>query len=99
MIHETELDSLVIGPGTTRRMVSLALQSLLEDPWSRVGDLVAVLAVDPAMEAEVIRRANSPEFRRRAGLVEDLATAVRILGFRRIGHLAEAWGQEGAVAA
>ena len=90
--RDAYLDGLVAGPGVAaRRMVVLALKILLEDPRVGVRDLAGILEADPFLQAEVLRRANAPEFCRRAGPVEDLPTAVRVLGFRRIGRMAEEW--------
>ena len=91
-----DLEDLGPGPEGARRMVVLVLMALLEDPRVGIRDLTGILEVDPTLKASVLQRANSPEFWRRAGTVEDLPTAVRILGFRRIGRLIEEWGLEPA---
>ena len=81
------LDDLEVGPDLGRRMVAAALQALLSDPYSSILEVADLMALDGELGTRALHWANAPEFHRRAGAVEDLGTAVRVLGFRRLGWL------------
>ena len=68
----------------TRKPPRRTLMEALADPRSNLGEVAELLECDPILGEKVIRWANAPEFRRRVLWVEDLRTAVRLLGLRRI---------------
>ena len=80
-----------VTPDLGRRMVAAALQALLDDPFSSYREVADLLALDQELGTRALRWANEPLFHRRSP-VEDLGTAVRVLGFRRLGLLCqESW--------
>ncbi|GEM_PF-3646703 len=76
-----------LDPGMGRRMLIVALEALLNDPDSSIQEVADLLGLDGKLRDKALLWANSPLFRRRRDEVEDLATAVRILGLRRVGWL------------
>ncbi len=81
------LDALAVSPDIAHRMLLMAIQALLTDPWAEIREVAQLLEMDEDLGRMALRWANTLILHRRAEPVEDLAAAVRILGFRRIGWL------------
>ena len=79
-------DGLEVSVDLGRRMVAVAIEALLADPYSSFREVASLLALDGELATRALRWANEPLFRRREP-VEDLGVAVRVLGFRRLGLL------------
>src|SRR5690606_20826800 len=79
----TELASL---PGACTRVIGLA-----DDPRAGAADLAEVITLDPGLAARLLRLVNSAYFAR-ATPVDDLTTAVQVVGTEGLRNLALATG-------
>lgn len=62
----------------------LRVQHALQSPDTSAADVVAILASDPGLAANVLRIANSAAFRAASGEITDLRNAVSRLGFNMV---------------
>jgi HD-like signal output (HDOD) protein/prolyl-tRNA editing enzyme YbaK/EbsC (Cys-tRNA(Pro) deacylase) len=70
-------------PGMAMRVLST-----VRNPESTVDDLVAILELDPAMCAQILRFAASAHFGYRGRIVSIREAISRVLGFELVGHIA-----------
>lgn len=62
----------------------LRIQRALQSPDTNAGDIVDIMASDPALAARMLQLANSPAFRAATGEITDLRAAVSRLGFNMV---------------
>ncbi len=73
----------------TLPQTALMVSRLTQDEGTHIERLAQVIRSDPPLATRILRMANSPAFRVRAGgEITDIARAVNILGFDEVGNLA-----------
>lgn len=73
----------------TLPQTALQVSRLTQDEGTHIERLAEVIRRDPPLATRILRMANSPAFRVRAGgEITDIARAVNILGFNEVGNLA-----------
>jgi HD-like signal output (HDOD) protein/prolyl-tRNA editing enzyme YbaK/EbsC (Cys-tRNA(Pro) deacylase) len=68
--------------------MAMKVLSTVRNPDSTVDDLVAILELDPAMSAQILRFAASAHFGYRGRVVSLREAISRVLGFELVGHIA-----------
>lgn len=73
----------------TLPQTALQVSRLTEDQGTHLKHLAQVIQRDPPLAARILRMANAPAFRVRAGgEIRDIARAVNLMGFKQVGNLA-----------
>ncbi len=70
----------------TQSMVVREIQEALSEPDSTVPEVARLISLDPEIEVQVLRTANSAYYRR-AGRVYDLTQAILLIGFGRLSEI------------
>jgi putative nucleotidyltransferase with HDIG domain len=71
----------------------LKVQSLLDDPKSKMSEIASVISMDPAMTADLIKIVNSAAFAQ-IKRIDSIAEAVKIFGIKGIKNLLFSYGTQ-----
>ncbi|MCH8922105.1 MAG: HDOD domain-containing protein [Planctomycetes bacterium] len=87
--HEAALEKLFTGVSELSSLPQVAMQviEIADDDTSTADDLCAAVQGDPALAVKVMRQVNSSYYSRRHR-INDLKTAINVLGFREMRNLA-----------